>query len=161
MCLAVSEKQSSQYSRSHLITTEKEWDFNSDFRGSERDNVTTREWEMQGQNNTDEKLRQTHEGEGKLIFVQKLFIHSQKQDKWIIQKKALNITVKSWISVRTNILGVYTYTQTKTNSIHFKPCLEILLCGCHIVRVQNNSHFCQEQIVYKVALEKRKKRWHN
>ncbi len=98
----------------------------------------------------------THEGVRKLIFVQKLFIHSQKQENWIIQKKALNITVKSWISVCTKILGVYTYTQTKTNTLNFKPCLEILLCGCHIVRVQNDSHFCQEQIVYKVVLEEKK-----
>lgn len=79
MCLAVSEKQSSLYSRSHLITTEKVRGLNSDFCGREQDNGTTGGGEKCKAGIADEVMA-THEGVGKLMFVQKLFIHSQKQE---------------------------------------------------------------------------------
>lgn len=52
-------------------------------------------------------------------------------------------------------LCLHIYTQIQTH-INFKPCMGILLCGCLIVRVLGDLHFCQEQIVYKVAQEKKK-----
>lgn len=74
----MSEKQSSLYSRSHLITTEKVRDLNSDFCGSEQDNGTKGEGEKCKAGIADE-VTATHEGVGKLMFVQKLFIHSRKR----------------------------------------------------------------------------------
>lgn len=52
---------------------------NSDFCGSEQDNGTKGGGEKCKAGIADE-VTATHEGVGKLMFVQKLFIHSQKQE---------------------------------------------------------------------------------